>query len=99
MYLVAAETIGTSFINVYLSMNGDTSQLLSVYRMMVQFLPTTVVSACESISHLLWIGCPLVAPIVCIVDDTLLSDVLMSLSSVCIYLRMGTHHSSCPCIV
>ena len=78
MYPVAAETIGTSFIGVYLSENGDTLQLLSVYYMMVQFLPATVVSACESISHLLSIGCPLVAPIVFIVDDTLLSDVLMS---------------------
>ena len=78
VYPVAADMIGTSFIGVYLSENGDTSQLLSVYRMMVQFLPATVVSACESISHLPCIGCPLVAPIVCIVDDTLLYDVLMS---------------------
>ena len=78
MYPVAAKTIGTSFISVYLSENGDTSQFLSVHRMMVQFLPATVVSVCESISHLPWIGCPLVAPIICIVDDTLLSDVLMS---------------------
>ena len=78
VYHVAANTIGTSFIGVYLSENGDISQLLSVYCMMVQFLPATVVSACESISHLPWIGCPLVSPIVCIVDYTLLSDVLMS---------------------
>ena len=77
VYPVAAKTIGTSFIGVYVSENGDTSQLLFVHRMMVQFLPATVVSACESISHLPWIGCPLVAPIVRIVDDTLLSDVLM----------------------
>ena len=92
MYPVASKTIGTSFIGVYLSENGDTSQLLSVYHMMVQFLPATVVSACESISTLPWIGCPIVAPICCILDDTLLSDVLMSDILLLIFSCDGTMH-------
>ena len=81
---MAADTIGTSFIGLYLSENSDTSQLLSVYFMIAQFLPTTVLSACESISHLPWIGYALVAPIFYIVDDTLLSDVIIS--DVCLFI-------------
>ena len=49
---VAAVIIGMFFIGLYVSEKGATSHDLSVYCMIVQFLPTTVVSACKSSSVL-----------------------------------------------
>ena len=40
----AADTIRMSFMGVYFSEKGATSQLRYVYLIIVQFLPTTVVS-------------------------------------------------------
>ena len=40
---VAADTIGMSFMGVYFFEKGATSQLLSVYLIIAQFFPATVV--------------------------------------------------------
>ena len=71
VYPVVAETIGISFIGVYLSEKGATSQLLSVYRSTTQFFPATVVSSWLSISHLPWYGSLLIALTFRSVDDIL----------------------------
>ena len=65
-------------MGVYFSEKGATSQLQSVYLIIAQFLPATVVSAWLSSSHLLWKGYPTNLLMVFFVDDIFLSKVWIS---------------------
>ena len=65
-------------MGVYFSKKGATSQLRSVYLIIFQFFPDTVVSAWLSSSHLLWKGSPTILLMVRFVNDIFLSEVWIS---------------------
>ena len=79
VYPVAADTIGTSFIEVYLLENGATSQPRLLYFRMTQFLPVTLVSEQLSISQRPWKGSEIELLISHLVWEILRADILMSL--------------------
>ena len=75
---LAADTIKMSFMGVYFYKKGATSQLRSIYLIIVQFFPDTVVDAWLSSSHLPWKGSPTIFLMGRFVDDIFLSGVWIS---------------------
>ena len=65
-------------MGVLFSEKGDTSQLRSVYLIIAQLLPATVLSAWLSSSHLPWKGSPTILMMVRFVEDIFLSKVWIS---------------------